>query len=97
MTRKYGASAAARIGVVVLAVMSSAIFYILILRAYGALPTVRQNQALIMAQSDKIDSLLVYTGITRERVDSLVVTLRPWRIPCTAIPPDKLIMRSEQK
>jgi biopolymer transport protein ExbB/TolQ len=71
------ASATVRIGVVILAIMSSIVFYVIMLRQYGALPTVRENHALLMQQRSQIDSLSV-------KVDSLVFSLKPWRIPWVA-------------
>jgi hypothetical protein len=71
------ASNTVRVGVVVLAILSSVVFYIVLLRQYGALPTVRENNRILREQQMEINRI----GMVQ---DSLVASLRPWRIPWAA-------------
>jgi hypothetical protein len=73
--------------ILICAILSTSVFWIILLRQYGALPTAKANHELLLTQSARMDTLMVNSGRTAVQVDSLIASLKPWQIPWTAQEP----------
>jgi len=57
------------IWVFALAMLLSSVFYIVLLRQFGALPEIRRNSKMIVALEQKIDSLCFVVRMNRGSMD----------------------------